>query len=67
MGDENTAGFLTSGGTESILCGVLAARKRGLAERNITEPEMVLSESAHAAFHKAARQLRPHGAQSSRA
>ena len=53
-GDENTAGFLTSGGTESILCGVLAARKRGLAERNITEPEMVLSESAHAAFHKAA-------------
>ena len=53
-GDENTAGFLTSGGTESILCGVLAARKRGLAERNITEPEMVLSESTHAAFHKAA-------------
>jgi sphinganine-1-phosphate aldolase len=53
-GDENTAGFLTSGGTESILCGVLAARKRGLAERGITEPEMVLAESAHAAFHKAA-------------
>ncbi len=53
-GDENTAGFLTSGGTESILCGVLAARKRGLAERNITKPEMVLPETAHAAFHKAA-------------
>lgn len=53
-GDEHTAGFLTSGGTESILCGVLAARKRGLAERNITTPEMVLPETAHAAFHKAA-------------
>ena len=53
-GDENTAGFLTSGGTESILCGVLAARKRAAAERGITEPEMVLAETAHAAFHKAA-------------
>jgi glutamate/tyrosine decarboxylase-like PLP-dependent enzyme len=53
-GDENTAGFLTSGGTESILCGVLAARKRGAAERGINEPEMVVAESAHAAFHKAA-------------
>lgn len=48
------AGFLTSGGTESILCGVLAARERGRAERGITAPEMVLAESAHAAFHKAA-------------
>jgi len=53
-GDENTAGFLTSGGTESILCAVLAARKRGSVERNITRPEMVLAETAHAAFHKAA-------------
>ncbi|WP_395154613.1 pyridoxal phosphate-dependent decarboxylase family protein [Ilumatobacter sp.] len=53
-GDENTSGFLTSGGTESILCGVLAARKRALAERGVTEPEMVLPETAHAAFHKAA-------------
>ncbi|NND75012.1 MAG: aspartate aminotransferase family protein [Ilumatobacter sp.] len=53
-GDEHTAGFLTSGGTESILCGVLAARKRAHAERGVTEPEIVLAESAHAAFHKAA-------------
>jgi len=53
-GDEHTAGFLTSGGTESILCGVLAARKRCSAERNVTAPEMVLPETAHAAFHKAA-------------
>ena len=53
-GDADVAGFLTSGGTESILCGVLAARERGRIERGITEPEIVLAESAHAAFHKAA-------------
>jgi sphinganine-1-phosphate aldolase len=53
-GDDDVAGFLTSGGTESILCAVLAARERAAAERGITEPEMVLAESAHAAFHKAA-------------
>jgi glutamate/tyrosine decarboxylase-like PLP-dependent enzyme len=53
-GDDDVAGFLTSGGTESILCAVLAARERGRAERGITEPEMVVAESAHAAFHKAA-------------
>ena len=48
------AGFMTSGGTESILMAVKAARERGKAERGITEPEMVLPESAHAAFHKGA-------------
>ena len=53
-GPETAAGFLTSGGTESILCGVKAARERGRAERGITAPEMVVAESAHAAFHKAA-------------
>ena len=53
--DPGTAsGFLTSGGTESILCGVKAARERGRAERGIDRPEMVLAESAHAAFHKGA-------------
>jgi glutamate/tyrosine decarboxylase-like PLP-dependent enzyme len=53
--DPGTAsGFLTSGGTESILCGVKAARERGRAERGVERPEMVLAESAHAAFHKGA-------------
>ena len=53
-GPEGTAGFLTSGGTESILCGVKAARERARKERGVDEPNMVLASSAHAAFHKAA-------------
>jgi len=53
-GPQSAAGFLTSGGTESILCGVKAARERAKAERGITAPEMIVAESAHAAFHKAA-------------
>ena len=48
------AGFLTSGGTESIQCAVLAARERGKAERGITAGKIVVAESAHAAFHKSA-------------
>ena len=48
------AGFMTSGGTESILMAVKAARERGRAERGVEEPSMVIAASAHAAFHKAA-------------
>ncbi|MCU1426259.1 MAG: putative sphingosine-phosphate lyase [Actinomycetia bacterium] len=53
-GGDTASGFMTSGGTESILMAVKSARERGRAERNITAPEMVLPASAHAAFHKAA-------------
>ncbi len=53
-GPDTASGFLTSGGTESILCGVKAARERGRIERGIDHPEMVVAASAHAAFHKAA-------------
>jgi len=53
-GPETAAGFLTSGGTESILVAVKAARERGRIERGITAPEMVIPTSGHAAFHKAA-------------
>lgn len=53
-GPPTAAGFLTSGGTESILCAVKAARERAKAERGIAAPEMIVAESAHAAFHKAA-------------
>jgi glutamate/tyrosine decarboxylase-like PLP-dependent enzyme len=51
---ETAAGFMTSGGTESILMAVKSARERGHAERNVSAPEMIVPESAHAAFHKAA-------------
>ncbi|MGI9602542.1 MAG: pyridoxal phosphate-dependent decarboxylase family protein [Acidimicrobiales bacterium] len=53
-GDDDVAGFLTSGGTESILCAVKAARERARAERGVEQPEMIVAESAHAAFHKGA-------------
>ncbi len=47
------AGFMTSGGTESILLAVKAARDRANSLRGVTAPNIVLGESAHAAFHKA--------------
>jgi glutamate/tyrosine decarboxylase-like PLP-dependent enzyme len=53
-GGPDAAGAMTSGGTESILLAVLAARERGRAERDVTRPNMVLPASAHAAFEKAA-------------
>ncbi len=52
-GDESTVGVFTSGGTESILTAVEGARNWARA-RGITNPEMVLPTSAHAAFSKAA-------------
>ncbi len=48
----DAAGFMTSGGTESILMAVKAARERGRAERGVTRPNVVLPTSAHAAFEK---------------
>lgn len=53
-GPATAAGFLTSGGTESIQCAVLAARERARVERGIEFGEIVLPVSAHAAFHKSA-------------
>jgi len=52
-GGSEAAGFMTSGGTESILLAVKAARNRGRT-RGITAPAMVLPTSAHAAFEKGA-------------
>ncbi|KXJ96560.1 sphingosine-1-phosphate lyase [Microdochium bolleyi] len=49
----NAAGVSTSGGTESILMACLSARQKAYAERGVTEPEMVLPETAHTAFRKA--------------
>src|SRR5262245_31686355 len=52
-GGPQAAGFMTTGGTESILLAVKAARGRG-HERGVTAPEMVLATTAHAAFEKGA-------------
>jgi glutamate/tyrosine decarboxylase-like PLP-dependent enzyme len=54
-GDGHTAGNMTTGGTESILMAVLAAREWARANRpKISRPEMVLPSTAHPAFDKAA-------------
>jgi sphinganine-1-phosphate aldolase len=58
QGDEQVVGNVTSGGTESILLAVKTARDHARAHRpHITQPELVLSRTAHAAFHKAAHYL----------
>ena len=50
---DTGAGVTTSGGTESIIMAVLAARQKAQTERGVTEPEMIIPETAHAAFQKA--------------
>ncbi|QBX54803.1 aspartate aminotransferase family protein [Nocardioides seonyuensis] len=48
---EGAVGTVTSGGTESVLLAVQAARD---SRPDIDRPSMVLPATAHAAFHKAA-------------
>jgi sphinganine-1-phosphate aldolase len=50
-GPDTAVGTVTSGGTESVLLAVQAARD---ARPDVAEPRMVLPATAHAAFHKAA-------------
>ena len=52
--DGGVTGLITSGGTESILTAMRCARDQARAERAITEPELLMPTSAHAAFSKAA-------------
>ncbi|OJJ44060.1 hypothetical protein ASPZODRAFT_135504 [Penicilliopsis zonata CBS 506.65] len=52
-GSSEGAGVTTSGGTESILMACLAARQKAFHERGVTEPEMIIPDTAHAAFIKA--------------
>jgi glutamate/tyrosine decarboxylase-like PLP-dependent enzyme len=49
---DGAAGFMTSGGTESILLAVKAAREFGRRERGVSSPNIVMPTSAHAAFEK---------------
>ena len=57
-GDEETVGNFTSGGTESIILAVKTARDYCKDHKpEIKEPELILGETAHAAFHKAGHYL----------
>lgn len=57
-GDDQVVGNFTSGGTESILCAVKAARDWARVHRpQVTRPQMILPLTAHAAFQKAAHYL----------
>jgi len=49
-----SVGVTTSGGTESILMACLSARNKAYNERGVRKPEMILPETAHTAFRKAA-------------
>ncbi|KAI5004872.1 hypothetical protein ZWY2020_032115 [Hordeum vulgare] len=47
-------GNMTSGGTESILLAVKTSRDYMQSKKGITKPEMIIAESAHSAYDKAA-------------
>jgi len=52
---QGAAGGITTGGTESILMAVKTARDWALANRSVDEaPEILVPETAHPAFEKAA-------------
>ncbi|WP_328721665.1 aminotransferase class V-fold PLP-dependent enzyme [Streptomyces sp. NBC_00247] len=57
LGVPGAQGTFTSGGTESILLAVKTARDHARAVRGVTDPQLVLPSTAHAAFHKAAHYL----------
>ncbi|KAK0448712.1 pyridoxal phosphate-dependent transferase [Armillaria borealis] len=52
------AGTMTSGGTESIIMAIKTHRDWAKAVKGITEPEMIVPASAHAAFDKGAAYLK---------
>jgi sphinganine-1-phosphate aldolase len=53
-GVDTVCGTLSSGGTESILLAMRSYRDRARQDQGITDPEIVVPVSAHAAFDKAA-------------
>jgi len=54
---SGAGGSMSSGGTESIFLAVQVARDRAIEERGVTAPELVIAETAHPAFLKAAHYL----------
>jgi glutamate/tyrosine decarboxylase-like PLP-dependent enzyme len=57
MSGPDAVGNVTSGGTESILCASYAARERAREVEGISAPTMVMAETAHPAWEKAAHYL----------
>jgi sphinganine-1-phosphate aldolase len=53
-GTPETAGTMTSGGSESLLMAVKTARDHARAEKGITEPEAIFPITCHPALDKAA-------------
>jgi glutamate/tyrosine decarboxylase-like PLP-dependent enzyme len=51
---KDAVGNFTSGGTESILLAVKTGRDHARSERGIERPSLVVADSVHPAFHKAA-------------
>ena len=54
---EQVSGVITSGGTESLIDPMLVYRERGLHEKGISKPEVIIPTTAHVALAKAARLL----------
>ncbi|MCP4749107.1 MAG: aspartate aminotransferase family protein [Desulfobacteraceae bacterium] len=52
-GDKNTAGVMTTGGTESCLLAVKTYRDMARECKGIKKPEMIVPETAHVAWEKA--------------
>lgn len=53
-GHPNSAGYVASGGTEANIQAVRIARNRARSREGITDPNVVVPESAHFSFSKAA-------------
>ncbi|BDG72635.1 pyridoxal phosphate-dependent decarboxylase family protein [Roseomonas fluvialis] len=56
-GGARAGGTFTSGGSESIFLAMMAARNRARAQRGVTRPNIVLPNSAHLTFDRAAEAL----------
>jgi glutamate/tyrosine decarboxylase-like PLP-dependent enzyme len=53
-GGAGSGGTFTSGGSESIFLAMMAARNKARAQRGVTRPNIVLPDSAHLTFDRAA-------------
>ncbi|CAD8107555.1 unnamed protein product [Paramecium primaurelia] len=51
--EKEGIGIVTTGGTESILLAMLAYRNWGESQKGINQPNIVIPETAHAAFYRA--------------